>query len=715
MWNSLRYRFTVIFIVLAIGPLLIAGGILAQRTYTTVRDQALAFQVQVAQNVSLEVEKFFQNTVDDLGALGDEIRSLNEPDRAQLLSLMLNAISSGPNQNIYDSLTLLDEQGQEQISISRDEIVPADQLSDRSTADEFTRPVSSREIFYSPIRLDPNTGNALITVAIPLYEPRSVQLIGVLVADLRFSTVGDVIAQVPIGQGQTVYMTDTNGELIAHQDRSFKLQDMQVELPQQADLQAGLNKTNVALGRYEIRLGEQEFNVVVERPAGDALALANNTISTILIIMLVALGAAVILGILSVRQVVLPIEDLASTAKLITAGDLTQRAKFERRDEIGTLADSFNGMTSQLQELISSLEQRVQDRTAELEKASAHSERRARQFEAVTRVSRAIASTRNLQELLPQITEVISEQFAFYHVGIFLNDAVGQYAGLSAANSPGGRRMLARGHQLKIGEQGIVGYVTGTGKPRIALDVGEDAVFFNNPDLPDTRSEMALPLFLAGNITGALDVQSTASNAFTAEDIDVLTILADQVSLAIQNARLFEQTQKSLNEAEAMYHQYLRDTWTQLPQEQKLKGFRYSAAGALPLEASKKQNQTASEAKSNGDGHQQEVLVPVVLHGEKIGELSVQIPKRERIRSDQMDLIKAVAERVALSIENARLFEETSRRAERERLVSDITTKIRGKNDPDEMIKTAIEELQQALGATRVKIIPQQTSFHSDQ
>jgi GAF domain-containing protein/HAMP domain-containing protein len=714
MWNSLRFRFTLILIGLAIGPLLLAGSILAQRTYSVVRDQALTLQIQVSQNVSLEVEKFFQDVVGDLGSIGDEIQSLNEPDRAQLLSVMLSAIGSGPYQNVYNELTLLDEQGLEQVRVSRDEIVSTDQLKDYSNSDEFKQPATTRDIFYSPVVIDPNTGNAFITIAIPLYEPRSVQLIGVLVADLRFSTVGDVIAQVPVGQSQTVYLTNASGELLAHQDRTIKLQGTRIALPQQADMQTGLNNTNVALGVSKFQLGEQEFNIVAERPTSDALALANSTINTLLIIMLVALGIAGILGILSVRQVVLPIEGLASTAKLITAGDFTQRAKIERRDEIGTLADTFNGMTSQLQDLIGSLELRVQDRTAELEKASAYSERRARQFEAVTRVSRAIASTRNLQELLPQITEVISEQFGFYHVGIFLNDANRQYAGLSAANSPGGKRMLARGHQLKIGEQGIVGYVTGTGKPRIALDVGEDAVFFNNPDLPNTRSEMALPMVIAGNIAGALDVQSTEPNAFTADDIDVLTILTDQVSLAIQNARLFEQTQRSLNEAETMYRQYLRDTWAQLPQEQNLTGFRYSVSGAIPLEGTAKQDQPASETKSNGS-HRQEVSVPVILRGEKIGLLSVQIPDQGRIRSDQMDLIKAVAERVALSVENARLFEETTKRAERERLVSDITTKIRGTNDPDEMIRTAIEELQQALGATRVEIVPQQSSFHSDQ
>ncbi len=367
----------------------------------------------------------------------------------------------------------------------------------------------------------------------------------------------------------------------------------------------------------------------------------------------------------------------------------------------------------QLKELTQNLEKRISERTVDLEIAMAISERRARQFEAITRVSRTINSTHNIQKLLPQISEVISEQFGFYHVGIFLNDDNDTYAILNAANSEGGLKMLQRGHRLRIGEQGIVGYVTSTGEPRIALDVGADAVYFDNPDLPKTRSESALPLKISGKIVGALDVQSTEPNAFTDEDIEVLSTLADQVSLAIQNARLLDQTQKSLNEVETVYRQYLKETWTQLPHDQKLAGFRYSVSGAIPIEDISK-DQNGSGSKSNGDVQRQEVSVPVILRGEKIGVLSVHIPKQERIRADQMDLIKAVAERVALSVENARLFEETTRRAERERLVSDITTKIRSSNDPQEMIKTAVEELQRALGATRVEIIPQRSSLHSD-
>jgi len=373
----------------------------------------------------------------------------------------------------------------------------------------------------------------------------------------------------------------------------------------------------------------------------------------------------------------------------------------------------------ELRALQATLEERIVERTTELEEANRRNEQRAQQFEAVTLVGNAISSIRSLDELLPKITELISQQFGYYHAGIFLNDAINEYAVLSAANSEGGKHMLNRGHKLKVGEQGIVGYVTSTGKPRIALDVGKDAVYFDNPDMPDTRSEMALPLEIGENIIGALDVQSTEASAFSEEDINVLKLLADQVSLAIENARLFDQARRSIAESEALYRQYLRQAWTRLPKEQNLAGYRYDVRGASPIEAKSETGSTVTSVKQVAENEDQDsdLSVPIVIRGETIGTLSVQVPETTRINEDQADLINAVAERVALSAENARLFEETTRRAERERLVSDITVKIRSTNDPDTMIKTALDELKTALGATKVQLIPhtlKNTDAHSE-
>ena len=707
MWNSLRARLTIIFITLAIAPLLVIGVILAQRTYSTERDSAFALQNQVAQNVSSSVNSYYQGVVNNMDSLGDEIRNLTQPDRSQSLSILLNALSTGSYQNDYQELTLLNATGQEQVRVSHQGITPISGLQDQSGSDIYKGPITAHGAYFSPVSSDKASGVTYITISIPVYEPRSVQLIGVLVARMKFSTISDVISQVPTGEGETVYITDATGRLLAHQDRSFNLQNAHIILPAQNNIQTGVGGANVVIGVKGLQLGDQKLEVIAEQPVSDALSLAYVLIATLIITGIVTLLIAGGLGFMAVRQIVLPIEALASTTKRIAEGDLSQQAIVSSRDEIGTLAASFNSMTERLQDTLRGLEQRVNDRTAELQSANKKNEQRARQFEALSQATRAMSSIRNLSELLPRVAAVISEYFGYYHVGIFLNDENGEFTYLTAANSEGGQRMLAREHSLKIGEQGIVGHVAAANEVRIAHKVGEDAIFFDNPDLPETKSEAALPLHSGNRVIGVLDLQSTKEFAFTQEDINVLAILADQVSLAIENARTFETTQRSLTEAETLYRQYLRQAWSRLPREQQVSGVRYTSRGASILETPVVLGSDVETDREKGDN----VIFPIKLRNETIGNLSIHVPQDTHLGPDQMDLIQAVAERLALSAENARLFDETSRRAERERLVTEITSKIRSTNDPEAMIKTALNELRNALGATQVQLIPQAISI----
>jgi GAF domain-containing protein len=367
-----------------------------------------------------------------------------------------------------------------------------------------------------------------------------------------------------------------------------------------------------------------------------------------------------------------------------------------RQDHLEELNEQLRIRENELVQARTNLEKRVEERTRELEQQQRHAEKRSRQFEALADVARSITKTKDLKDLLPQITDTISKQFGFYHVGIFLTDASGQLAVLSAANSEGGKRMMARGHQLQIGEQGIVGHVTSTGKPRIALDVGTDATFFNNPELPLTRSELALPLKNEGQIIGALDVQSEVQKAFTNEDVEILSTLADQVSLAIENSRLFEQIQKTLMDAEVITRQNLRDTWSRLPQEYKLKGYKYTITGAAPMED--------FDEISLHNPFKNEIAIPINLRGEKIGTLSVQVPREERITPDQTDLVMAVAERLGLALDNSRLFDETQKRGERERIIAEITSKIGSSVRTENILKTAAQELNQLFDGAEVLI-----------
>jgi GAF domain-containing protein/HAMP domain-containing protein len=442
-------------------------------------------------------------------------------------------------------------------------------------------------------------------------------------------------------------------------------------------------------------------------------------ITTILAVLigLIALGAAHFLS--------APIIQLTRTALRISEGDLEAQVPMQSADEFGSLGRAFNSMTSQLRALINELEERVKARTQEIETQNVKLSYRARQLETVAQVAHQIVSAQELEKLLSSITQLISERFNFYHVGIFLVDSTKETAILRAANSPGGQRMLARQHQLPVGKRGIVGYVTATGEARIASDVGADAVFFNNPDLPETRSEMALPLRIGDQIIGAIDIQSTQPNAFQNEDIELFTTLADQVAIAIQNNTLFLETLKALEEAQNLHRRYLQSEWVKDVTQRKVLGYLYNQNGISPQRVENplwekvfRTGETSCEVHSGGGGEpdQAAMAVPISLRGQTIGVIQVQDQGIERTWSeDEIAVVNSIASQVAIALENARLFENTVRRAEREKKVLQITARIRSTNDPEEMMRIAISELQNSLGATRTQIYVRQPGQDRDE
>jgi GAF domain-containing protein/HAMP domain-containing protein len=425
-------------------------------------------------------------------------------------------------------------------------------------------------------------------------------------------------------------------------------------------------------------------------------ARTNNaqTLTISIITVFAVLVLSILLAVTLSQQLTRPIISLTNTAQEISSGKFDIQAQVNSADEIGILARTFNTMTGQLRGALQNLDRRAQEleqQTVQLELTSQQSEKRAHELQTIAEIARYISTEKDLKKLLPLITQTVSTEFGFYHIGIFLLDEGGKFAVLQASNSLGGQEMLKRQHRLEVGQTGIVGNATATGTPRIALDTGADATFFNNPYLPQTRSEMALPLKIEKRVIGALDIQSTEINAFSEEDIEALTTLADQVSIAIQNARLFNEVEKSLAESNAIQRQYISESWSHLSKEEKLIGYQYSDAGVIQLD-----DETITAATQNMKD-KREINVPITLRGEMIGTLSVQVPKSEHIGTDQMDLIKAVAERVALSAENARLFEETSRRAERERIISDIASKIGTSVRTESILRTTASELSHLL------------------
>jgi len=347
------------------------------------------------------------------------------------------------------------------------------------------------------------------------------------------------------------------------------------------------------------------------------------------------------------------------------------------------------------------LEARIQERTLTLE-------RRASQLQTVSSLARTIASVKDLNVLLPNTARLVSEQFGFYHTGIFLIDDTQTNAVLKAASSEGGNRMLARSHQLALNSESIVGYVTSRGEPRIALDVGTDAVYFNNPDLPETRSEIALPLRVSGKVIGALDVQSTKTNAFSEEDVEVLSTLADQVAIAIENARLFGEAQAALAESRVTFERYVEQEWSNFAQQVRHTGYVFDGKQVTALDVSSKRDQARVVAQTGGlvldkGKASATVSVPIKLRGQTIGVLDVRSKRGAREWSrEEIMLLEAAAERAALALENARLLESAQRRAARERTIGEISARIGSASDFNSILRATVEEMGRRIGGAEV-------------
>jgi GAF domain-containing protein/HAMP domain-containing protein len=472
------------------------------------------------------------------------------------------------------------------------------------------------------------------------------------------------------------------------------------------------NESGLAAG---VRLDQKNWTLVFMQPRSAVLGpIALQTRTTVLISGLVGVIAVVASALLA-QLITRPVVQLTKAAEKASAGDLSIRASVSSGDEIGKLSTAFNSMIDQLSSMLQSLEERVRERTNALFLSTEQLEYRASRLQMVAEIAHTYSEVTDPDQLLTLVVNSISEKFGFYHVGLFRVDKYGEYAILAASNSEGGQRMLARGHRLRVGEEGLVGYVTHFGEARIALDVGADAVFFNNPDLPETRSEITLPLKRGTRIIGALDVQSTMPKAFDSSDIALLSTLADQVTMSIENARLINDARRTVRELELAQRQYIQQEWGKVRAEIPQEGYDYNLGRLAPISSPTEESvlnnlsntPTVIYESSEGNGNRQELglMIPILLRGQPIGIIELNDPDApRRWGQEEISLAASVADQVGLALENARLLETTQRRAERERLVSDITTKLRATNDPQQILETAVSQLKTALKVRSVQV-----------
>jgi GAF domain-containing protein len=345
-----------------------------------------------------------------------------------------------------------------------------------------------------------------------------------------------------------------------------------------------------------------------------------------------------------------------------------------------------------IQALTENLEQRIQQRTLELDK-------RSMQLEAASLIARTIAEIHGQKEILETIVQQITERFNFYHTGIFLVDINKEFVILEAASSEGGKKMIKHGHKLAIGRQGIVSLAAYQKRPRIAQNVGTETIFFNNPDLPETHSEMALPLLARNRLVGILDIQSKDDNAFSPEDVSTLQIMADQIALAIENARLLNESRSAIDELQTITTENITGTWKERLGQFR-KGYTYSSSGISAI------SPTSEENKNNDSKTDSHIIkIPVALRGQRIGQLSLLRKFNESPWTEaEQEMADKIAIQVALAIENARLLEESQRRALREQTVNDLSSRFSRSLDVDTLLQNAVRELHLIPQVSEVSI-----------
>lgn len=317
---------------------------------------------------------------------------------------------------------------------------------------------------------------------------------------------------------------------------------------------------------------------------------------------------------------------------------------------------------------------RVEERTEDLE-------RRLVQIRTAAEITRTISSMLDPQILLQRVVNLLQERFDLYYVGVFILDEKKEFAVLRAATGTAGIQMLADGHRLGVGSASMIGWTTQHKQPRVALDVGREAVHFNNPLLPLTRSELALPLTVGDRSLGALTIQSSIAEAFDQDDIIVLQGIADSLATALENSELFKQTQDNLEQIRNLHRQYLVKAWSEVDLPESSLSYTYQNLQIPALEAPAC------------------LTIPIVLRDQVIGQVEIEGDKAE-LTAEEKIYVDAITTEAAVALENVRLLRETQQRAEKERLVSEVAGKVRASMEVDTVLQTTIREVSRILRAT---------------
>jgi len=382
-----------------------------------------------------------------------------------------------------------------------------------------------------------------------------------------------------------------------------------------------------------------------------------------------------------------PLADIQAGVQRLADGALGERFSVERGGgEIGKLAHAANQLNARLETNFQATERLVTERTRDLE--AAHS------------IGSLLLTLRDAQGISERAIALIGERFpAVYHAQVFLIDERRIDAVLHASMGEAGQRLLDHGQRYEVGSRGIIGQVTARGEP-IVTQFGDtlraDAL------LPETRAQLALPLRTGEGMIGALDLHSKQSDAFSEADVRLFTSIADQLSIALLNARVFQESQSALRDIEALNRMLFSSAWETFIEAQRRRPESVAGERAALSELQREAIRTRTLVEQ-AEGDQVRFAAPIILRTQVLGAVEWEMRRADYTEETRI-LATELANRLALAADNARLLDETRRTAERERLINTISNKISQQADVAGVLQTAVRELGQALPVTQMSI-----------
>ena len=497
------------------------------------------------------------------------------------------------------------------------------------------------------------------------------------------------------------YLTTSTGELIA-----------QPAYMQRAAQSAQVAPVNRALGQFTGTAIYQVGNIemlghylmvagtplvlITETPTGTTFSLTLEEVyNQAAVVVLAMLALAGGLGLVASQTILSPVASLRRDMRAQRDNNFDSPVETaDRDDEFGSLGQTFIGMRRELQSRMEDLRGSISDRM--------------RDVQATQEISRFAVTQRETQTLMDQVVDLIRDLFpSIYHAQIFLIDNASEWAILRASTGEPGRKLLERGHRLAVGSASVIGQVTDQGRVVVARDTAASEIHRRNELLPSTRSELAIPLRIGEQVIGALDVQSEQANSFTTDEIKILQIMADQIAVAIENSRLYQESMRQLEQLRSARHEAMGSAWREHMLNRRQRSL-LTEAGQVQLEAASALRQKAMVQQQPVIGETTErdtipFAVPIHLRGYILGAVEWEVPKTD-FSSDKVELAQELVNRLAVSLDNARLFQESRRAIDRERMVNEIAAKLTTHTEIDEILQTAVREVGQALRVPQVSI-----------